>query len=708
MSKENKQLNAETCSVLKFLSAAENDEDHSVFVIPRYQRPYRWSEDECAELWEDIVNFFNKYVDCKIAGKKFEEQYFFGTVVLCPHDNDNDVEIIDGQQRVTSFMLMLRAIYQKLDEHPKPDETVKNFKEKIGKCLWQKDMFKNDPNKEEPNIRSEVAGEKDGGELFKILKLGNAEGMKSQYAQNYRYFYGAFTKFFASQPDNWQEIGRVFLNYCYVLPIRCWSLESALRIFNTLNDRGMQLADADIFKSKIYEYLGSEAARTKFTEQWNELSETATSANLKTARVKSSLDNVFRLYSYVIRSREKEKSKEGSLRDFYLLDDARRLKNPAIMDELISLADFWDSLNVYSNDYVDADSSVWLHCLQEYPNDYWRILLSVAFFTFTSDELKVKLPSLMRKILAELIYLFLKRPTLDSLKGPVMDACIELFSEKDIKSFVLPIDPKYGEIFMKKSCRGLDRCLLLLNSYIQSGSPYPKLHQLKKIEIEHILPKNWGKGNYNGWTKSKAEEFLEQWGNRIPIEKAVNIQVTDNYFEQKKKGYVDSANPELKALGGLPQEAWTPDDVKKRGAQIELNVSHFLETELPVASAEGQLSCPAAELARAVITVLADKGVIADGKLAKLLDPETLRQSMGGLHPVSILKSASSCVSEMEKMLLRCNYFTDATVKIGTMKYYITKQFVNCGLSEVLEYFKKEFGVDSDTAHQIFLEKKSH
>ncbi|ECP7276141.1 DUF262 domain-containing protein [Campylobacter jejuni] len=73
------------------------------FVIPEYQRPYRWDIDECETLWNDILEVFGD-------GENINE-YFLGSIVAYQNSKD-ELEIIDGQQRITTFTLFFRAFYE--------------------------------------------------------------------------------------------------------------------------------------------------------------------------------------------------------------------------------------------------------------------------------------------------------------------------------------------------------------------------------------------------------------------------------------------------------------------------------------------------------------------------------------------------------------------------------------------------------------------
>ena len=76
------------------------------FLIPDYQRPYAWSEVECRTLWDDIFSF--AFPENNSDNFKTTDEYFLGPIVTFKNDEGKQ-EIIDGQQRLTTLMLLLRA-----------------------------------------------------------------------------------------------------------------------------------------------------------------------------------------------------------------------------------------------------------------------------------------------------------------------------------------------------------------------------------------------------------------------------------------------------------------------------------------------------------------------------------------------------------------------------------------------------------------------
>ncbi|MBO7568155.1 MAG: DUF262 domain-containing protein, partial [Bacteroidales bacterium] len=85
---------------LKLISSYLKVASGETFVIPEYQRRYSWTVDECDKLWQDIETFIDS---------SETDPYFFGTIIIdC--SIPNKLNLIDGQQRTTTFILLLKAL----------------------------------------------------------------------------------------------------------------------------------------------------------------------------------------------------------------------------------------------------------------------------------------------------------------------------------------------------------------------------------------------------------------------------------------------------------------------------------------------------------------------------------------------------------------------------------------------------------------------
>ena len=92
------KLNVDQKSIKDLLNNKKAD-----FLIPDYQRPYAWGEKECETLWEDLFSFAFPENDYEKFNSN--DEYFLGPIVTFTNA-DGKQEVIDGQQRLTTLMLL--------------------------------------------------------------------------------------------------------------------------------------------------------------------------------------------------------------------------------------------------------------------------------------------------------------------------------------------------------------------------------------------------------------------------------------------------------------------------------------------------------------------------------------------------------------------------------------------------------------------------
>lgn len=210
----------------------------SLFLISDYQRPYAWEDEECLALWYDISEFANPE-----GSFNMDDEYFLGSIVIFAN-RDKKLEVIDGQQRLITILLMLRAFYQDMENFS--DSWSMEVRKNLGRCIWITDE-QGKPFADKLKIDSQVATDEERNELFDILRSGSATG-KSRYSRNYMLFLEQIQLLTESKDRTSSDIQNVYsmfpnriLNNCILLPIQASTQDAALRIFSTLNDRGKPL-----------------------------------------------------------------------------------------------------------------------------------------------------------------------------------------------------------------------------------------------------------------------------------------------------------------------------------------------------------------------------------------------------------------------------------------------------------------------------------
>ncbi len=104
--------------------------EKSEFYIPTYQRPYAWQVPQCEQLIEDINLHMENFDDSS------QDNYFFGAVLIAQESGEeHEVTLIDGQQRTTTFMLLLKAILLKIDKELELQPTLDTDARRLVKRL---------------------------------------------------------------------------------------------------------------------------------------------------------------------------------------------------------------------------------------------------------------------------------------------------------------------------------------------------------------------------------------------------------------------------------------------------------------------------------------------------------------------------------------------------------------------------------------------
>ena len=351
-----------------------------LYVIPEYQRPYSWAEDKCYDLWNDIVD---KYEEEKSKQSSIKGEYFLGTMVLIKNNN-GIFEVIDGQQRLTSLLILLKALY---DNH--------QF-EGIKKIIYVYDSLTGDINNKKYRIYSEVI-DKDKNDLKDIIHNdGDNLDTKNKFKVNYNIF--------KDKINEWKNS-------------------------ETLNDRGTPLSDADIFKSRIYNSILKEDEKDNFVEFWNNMKEP---------------EWYFRIYMHILRAKEKESGNEINIRKFFSGRINKNSVNDIIKDlKKISLIESYEHNKI--NKYL---SLMWAYPVDIIINVYYVFMYKYATINKNDEiELKLEDLDILYDILENLIrFVYIKGiiyKTRNAIKYDIHKAYISIYHNKKANFPNLKKEKKY-------------------------------------------------------------------------------------------------------------------------------------------------------------------------------------------------------------------------------------------------------------------------
>lgn len=575
------KLNVDQKTILLLFSDKKSD-----FLIPDYQRPYAWEESQCQTLWDDIFSFAFPDNNCD----KFDsnEEYFLGSIVTFENDK-NKKEVIDGQQRLTTLMLLLRAFYTKFGSMQ--DENSKSTRERIAQCLWKTNEF-GQADLNVLKIDSEVATDNDKDEFLEILRTGIVRlDQKSNYAKNFRFFQGRIDAFLNEYPSYFPYLPARILGNCILLPIEAESQDTALRIFSTLNDRGLPLSDADIFKAQFYKHYSSKGQKDEFIDQWKELEE-ITGRIFKPVNG-TPMDELFTRYMYYVRAKQGIKSSTTeALRKFYEKGKYAVLKQDDTLPNLKILVDFWQDVNTQNEDRFSKKILRKLFILNYAPNSMWTYFLSVYFLHKKDAKGLLEesdLDVFLDKIIAFVWAFSFTNPGVNALRTPIYAEMVNIVNDKDVSfadhKFELNTFSTAINNFEFKNGRPITRSMLTWWALKDINQSIPSLSA--SFDIEHIFAK---KRQENDRTLNNIKS-LESLGNKVLLEDKINIRAADYRFQDKIKYYTGFTNDkgqykdgtvvtELINLAKTTTDFQENDIVKREQEIINALISFLGECEL--------------------------------------------------------------------------------------------------------------------------------
>ena len=537
------KLNVDQKSIYALLSDRKAD-----YIIPDYQRPYAWDEDSCQTLWDDIFSFAIPDNDAT----KFDtnDEYFLGSIVTFENDKKQK-EVIDGQQRLTTFMLLLRAFYDRFTKMQ--DQGSKDFSERIASCIWKTDEM-GKPDKDHLKIDSVVATDKDKEEFLSILRTGIVTNdQTSRYANNFRFFLKKVDEFINSFPTFAKNLPARILNNCILMPIEAESQDTALRIFSTLNDRGLPLSDSDIFKAQFYQYYKqkSEDDRDEFIKDWKKLEETC--EKIFHPITGTPMDDLFTRYMYFIRAKRdnNKSSTTESLRRFYERDKYSVLKQDDTFENLKDLAQFWEDITDQNRERFSEEVLKKLFILNYAPNSMWNYFISVYYLANRTEDGKLDdedFKTFLDRTIAFIWGYAIMHPGVNALRTPIFAEMLNIVNLNEVTFSDFKFDKEQTRsailIYDFKNGRPITKSMLALRMMLNKEQSYPKLSQ--QFDIEHIYPRK-RQENEKGLSNNRQIDLL---GNKSLLEKRINIRASDYRFEDKIKYYQGFDNSRGQRIGG--------------------------------------------------------------------------------------------------------------------------------------------------------------
>lgn len=394
------------------------------YIIPDYQRPYSWGLEQCSKLYDDINEAFNADTD-----------YFIGNIILAVGEKSKDKpRVIDGQQRLITLWLVFKVL-----SALKPD--VKVLSDAIQTYNW-------DGSNPEIKILSNVIETDDYEVLCEVLSWdkNNFDRHVSNHIKpdgtflypdkekriiaNGLYYYYTYRNFLQECSEKeFRDYLKYFLEQVSILPIELVGTNQeeadnrALTIFETINNRGMELADADIFKAKLYVKAITKEEKSEFINLWHQFKDSAENIGL-------TVDDIFRYYSHVLRGKMGLTKNEISLREFFSSANSP-ISQKAYTDVMKDLLKITTLLTEYEErKWGRTELAAWLQLIDAYTNIYPRYAALVYLFHHGFDD-----EERLLKVLKAIVRYCYQRGSTTYVKYEIYNMIKQISQDKPIDAY---------------------------------------------------------------------------------------------------------------------------------------------------------------------------------------------------------------------------------------------------------------------------------
>ncbi len=488
-----------------------------------------WGKKQCEELLNDL---FENYED------HGEDDYFCGSLVFIQSDKDNKTDIVDGQQRLSTFILLAKVLATLYSE--RLDPIIQEYLQES----WS-DRHEDGEKKKRKRLDFDLVGFsakkdfQDALDFFDDLDASKGENSKSNDPSKGKnsYLKNAICLKNYLEKKEIEDIND-FIQWLYkvnFITITCSDTDMALRIFNVLNARGLPLHATDIFKGELLKKLTEEKEQEELATRWENLRQKC-------------LDNGFAMetlfsqhLTYLNPVTSKEKMEKRLVTWFKNLN-----KTP--LEYLDVVEDFY---NAYCEVLEMQDR--YAHLLSYKDDDYLCVILCTSLLHRYSDQDIEALKELLVKFYYQHWVAGQAKSTREQTCCNIINALKEKKNIDDIISIARKNLGEYSVtqhfkeklrdslVYKKQPAKNpWIKPILILVEYFMSDDPKPKRIQTNDFHVEHILPQKPTLSSQ--WAKDFSEEERERYthslANLTLLGGKRNTEASNLDFKDKKKIYM--------------------------------------------------------------------------------------------------------------------------------------------------------------------------
>ena len=251
----------------------DNNSNELFYKIPPYQREYAWGKSQWENLFDDI--------------KENDRRYFLGSIICI--SKNNELEVVDGQQRLTTLSLLLNALLYTINDYNKsyPEERILdlslNEEFATNWSILKKLLYDKNANTAKLTLSMQNQNNDDYTYILKENSLVNSANKPSNFGNRrisraYEYFKGRLKEVdnngnpLFSIDEIYEFLNKVFS--ALLVKIEVENASSAFILFESINNRGIPLTPIDLIKNSIIGEMEKKGTKPEDTnKQWQTLIE---------------------------------------------------------------------------------------------------------------------------------------------------------------------------------------------------------------------------------------------------------------------------------------------------------------------------------------------------------------------------------------------------------------------------------------------------
>ena len=538
-------MEAKKIRILDFIGKGKK-----TFNIPVYQRNYDWQEENCKKLFTDIEN---------IIKHNEEIEHFLGTVVYVLTKIERDYEeyvLIDGQQRITSISLLLKALHEKI------------ISEDTKESIWEQYLI----NKKSPdNIRIRLKPIESDSVSYKQLIDNNDDSSNSNVCKNY--------KIFKELLENSHYSAEQIYSALYKIELVTIKLEKDKKsenpqlIFESLNSTGLSLTQADLIRNYLLMNSEYEKQTVLYKNFWLKIE-----IELTNKKISDFIRDFLTMKTGKIANKNKV---YDDFKEYMRIQ--KELNEEAVLEELVTYSKYYNwFLNANSNNEKINEKLKHFKYLKN--TTVYPLLLSI--FEDTYYYKKLDEDKLLKIIDLLISYIFrrticgYKTSSINKVFASIPKKILENQNEKDIYfkieknlmerrlETIFPRDEEFKVNFIKYNFEKNKELLKYTLKELEQKVSNNVINDTSNLNIEYIMPENLNSEWKLELGEKKFEnthlEYLGTIGNSSLIENDL-LRYNKN-FKTKKEFYQKSNIEITRNINNY--QVWTDNEIKNRAEQL--------------------------------------------------------------------------------------------------------------------------------------------